>query len=117
MKLIQLKEYSFRAVDNDALVLKQQGISSHSAECKAVHFSIFMGLWIEAQAIAWCHQTINHSLVYCLTITMMPHDVNRLQRVNTQVFIYKHNQVPQQQQHSGVGWGWGDQYEDVISLA
>ena len=42
MKLVQYIAYVVRTVDTDALVLKHQGISSHSAEYAPMCFQLFM---------------------------------------------------------------------------
>ena len=43
MKLVQYNEYFVSTVDTDGLVLKHQGISSHSADYSPMHFQLFMG--------------------------------------------------------------------------
>ena len=43
MRLSNKKVYLVRTVDTDDLVLKHQGISSHSAEYAPMCFPLFMG--------------------------------------------------------------------------
>ena len=43
MKLFQYNEYFISTVDTDALVLKHQGISSHSAEYAPICFQLLRG--------------------------------------------------------------------------
>ena len=44
MKLVQYNECLVSIVDTDGLVLKHQGISSHSANYAPMHFPVFKGL-------------------------------------------------------------------------
>ena len=43
MKLVQYNEYLVSTVGSDGLVLWHQGISSHIAGYKPMHFQLFMG--------------------------------------------------------------------------
>ena len=43
MKLVSFTEYLLNTVGTDVLVLKHQGISTHSAECTPMRLKLFMG--------------------------------------------------------------------------
>ena len=43
MKLVQYNEYLISIVDTDGLVLKHQGISSHSADYAPMRFPVYRG--------------------------------------------------------------------------
>ena len=46
MKPVQYNERLISVVDTDGLMLKHQGISSHSADYAPMHFPVFRGeLW------------------------------------------------------------------------